>query len=294
MTGSTLVIVNRAGGTAGDRNRLRQAIDRLDRAGLEPELHAPEEPAEITELVRHRGPNARRIVLGGGDGTFVHTAPALLEAGRPFGILPMGTANDLARTLGIPFDLDAAAAIVAAGRLRRIDLGTVNGRPYFNVASIGFSARVALHHAGERKRHLKLLSYPLSWLDAQRDFTPFPVTLRYDGRRRRTRATMLAVGNGVHYGGGLTIVDNAAIDDGWLDVFYVRPVGPLRMLRLLPRLKFGAIRRRRDIRTLRVRWIGVETDTPEDVNVDGELLERTPAEFGLLPNALEVYVPAPT
>ena len=82
-------------------------------------------------------------IIGGGDGTLNIAAPGLLNTGMTFGILPLGTANDLARTLGIPADPVDAARIIVAGATRRLDVGEVNGHLFFNVASVGFSATLA-------------------------------------------------------------------------------------------------------------------------------------------------------
>lgn len=284
-----LLIVNRQSGTA--HGPADQAQELLEHAGYQVDLRQPDDPSEISDLIREVGPEVDRIVLGGGDGTFSRSAQALIDADRPVGLLPLGTANDLARTLGIPRDIKAAARIAGGDRSRRIDLGTINDRPFFNVASIGFSARVAQHHAGERKKRLKMLSYPLSWLDAQRGLEPIRVSIEYGGRKRSFKSTMVAVGNGVHFGGGLMIADDAAIDDGWLDVLYVRPLSALGMAKLLPFLKFGAIKRRQDIKTLRTRQLVLEADPQQDFNVDGEMIEQTPATFGVLRGALEVFVP---
>lgn len=289
--GKALLIINVRGGSAD--GRVNAAADAVRRSGFDVDLITPDDPSEIANLIRERGVNADRIILGGGDGTFSHSAGALMEAGKPVGFLPMGTANDLARTLALPVEVTEAARIAAGSRSRRIDLGEINGRPFFNVASIGFSVRVATHHTGERKKRLKLLSYPLSWLDAQKDMEPFRVTVRYGKRKRQFSSTMVAVGNGVHFGGGLTIADNAAIDDGWLDMFYVRPLGPLGMLGLLPFLKLGAIRRRQDVRVIRARELELDARPKQDFNVDGEIVENTPARFRVLRHALEVLVPDP-
>ncbi|WP_416900354.1 MAG: lipid kinase [Minwuia sp.] len=267
------------------------AVAALEKAGFEVEFQRPRSPGDIPKMILDGAKTADRIVLGGGDGTFSRSASALIAAGRPVGVLPLGTANDLARTLGIPFDLKRAAAIAAGRATMRIDLGTINDRPFFNVASMGFSARVARHHESGRKQKWKLLSYPMSWLDAHRDTEPFRVQLSWGEHRRTFKSTLMAVGNGVHYGGGLTIQEDAAIDDGWLDVYYIRPLGPLGMLKLLPFLKFGALRRREDVKTLRLRSLHLETDPVQDINVDGEVIETTPARFGILPRALEVLVP---
>lgn len=293
MNRETLIIVNRHGG--GAARTLTNALQVMRDGGLSLDLVRPDHPDQIPDVIRRKGPGAGRIIIGGGDGTMLHSAQALLDVGRPAGLLPMGTANDLARTLGIAPDPVEAARVIVRGRTRRIDLGTVNGRPYFNVASLGFSVNVARHHSGERKRRLKLLSYPLSWLDAYRDTKPFRLRLTdRDGKVKSTRTTLLAIGNGVYYGGGMRIVDDATIDDGNLDVYYVRPLGVLGMLRVLPLLRTGAIRRKRDIRAHRVRWLRVETKPQQQINVDGELVEQTPAEFSILPQALEFHVPDPT
>ncbi|WP_417515435.1 lipid kinase [Minwuia sp.] len=286
-----LLIINRRSGDGLRPTELATAA--LEKAGFEVDAHSPEDPAKIPELIQEHAGQSARIVLGGGDGTFSRAASSLIASDRPVGFLPMGTANDLARTLGIPADIVAAAKIAAGDRRRLIDLGTINDRPFFNVASMGFSARVAQYHEGERKSRFKLLSYPISWLDAQRDMEPFEVTMRYGKRKRKFRSTMVAVGNGVHYGGGLRIADDAAIDDGWLDVFYVKPLGPWGMLKLLPFLKFGALKRRQDVRTVRAKALTIEIDPVQDINVDGEIVEKTPARFGMLRQALEVFVPVP-
>jgi len=102
---------------------------------------------------------------------------------------------------------------------------------------------------------------------------------------------MVAVGNGVHFGGGLMIADDAAIDDGWLAVLYVRPLSAIGMAKLLPFLKFGAIKRRQDVKSLRARELTLKADPEQEFNVDGELVGSTPATFGVLRNALEVFVP---
>lgn len=286
----TLLIVNP--GTGGDPEPAERARRTFESAGDTVDFHQPDDPSTISDLIREHGPEADRIVLGGGDGTFSHSAQALLDVGRPLGLLPLGTANDLARTFAIPHDPERAARVVLRGGLRSIDLGIVNGRPFFNVASLGFSVKVANYHTGERKKRLKLLSYPISWLDAQRDMTPFRATLTYDGETKTTKSTMIAVGNGVHYGGGLTIADDAAIDDGWLDVYYVKPLSALGMLKLLPFMKWGALKRRQDVRTLRTAELHIETDPKQEINVDGDIVAETPATFSVMTRALEVYVPA--
>ncbi|MGH1587425.1 diacylglycerol kinase family protein [Methylobacterium phyllosphaerae] len=106
----------------------------------------PEEPppdADCRDVIRDRAGEVDLVILGGGDGTMNYAAPALVESGLPLAILPLGTANDLARSLNLPLDPLAAARFIPTAEARPVDLGWVNGHYYFNVASIGFSAELA-------------------------------------------------------------------------------------------------------------------------------------------------------
>src|SRR5690606_36895097 len=94
-------------------------------------------------LVRRAAESAEIVVIGGGDGTLSSTLPVFMETGRTMGVLPLGTANDLARSLEIPLDPLLAAEMLATGDVKRIDLGEVNGRPFCNAVSVGFPAQVA-------------------------------------------------------------------------------------------------------------------------------------------------------
>ena len=106
---------------------------------------------QVCAEIREEAGGIDLVVIGGGDGTLNAAAPALVETGLPLGILPLGTANDLARTLELPADPVAAASVITAGHTRPVDLGEVNGIFYFNVASIGFSAHLARRLTAEAK-----------------------------------------------------------------------------------------------------------------------------------------------
>lgn len=284
---SALLLTNKhSGGASSD---LAPAISRLKEGGLSVTV---ESPASVDDLRRSvRDSTADMVILAGGDGTMSAAAPALMTLDRPFGVLPLGTANDLARTLGIPFDPVEAAEVIAAGQTRRIDLGLIDGRPFFNVASVGLSAEVAREHEGERKTRLGVLNYPLSAWSAFRAHRPFMAELVIDGEPLSCRCMQVAVGNGRHYGGGMTIDAAAEIDDGWLRVYYLRPTGLFAMLWMLPALRIGWLRR---IPEAEVKWAKraeLRTRRPRAVNVDGELIARTPVVFEVMPGAVEVFAP---
>lgn len=285
--GAILVLANKQSGKGA--GALDQAVETFRRSGCAVTLDYTDSIEQLRRRIGAAGEST--VVLAGGDGSMNAAAPALIESERPFGIIPMGTANDLARTLGIPALPAEAAAIILAGHSRTIDLGRVNGQPFFNVASLGLSSEVARRHGGEMKRRLGVFNYPLSLWRAYRDHRPFRVEIEIDGEVVRGRCTQVAVGNGRHYGGGLTIADRAEIDDGWLRVYYLRPVGFWGLLRLFPAIRLGRLHRANDAAIRRAKLVEVRTKRPRTINVDGELMTETPARFDILPAVLKVFVP---
>ena len=170
----------------------------LEQAGV-PVLHRSyDTAAALPNLIRGVADQVGRVVIGGGDGTLNAAAPGLLAAGLPLGIIPLGTANDLARTLGLPLDPEEAARVVATGRTRRIDLGEVNGRPFFNVASIGFGVDLARALTRDSKRRFGPLGYAIAALRALRRLRPFRAEIIHGETRDVSRTVHIAVGNGRH------------------------------------------------------------------------------------------------
>ncbi len=247
----------------------------------------------LQAAIRRAAGSVDVVVLGGGDGTMNAAAPALLESGLPLGVLPLGTANDLARTLGIPLDLEGAARVIADGHVRRIDLGEVNGRYFFNVASIGLSVDVTRELTQETKRRWGRLGYPIATFRALWRMRPFHAEIRHDGCVDRVRAIQIAIGNGRHYGGGMTVEEDARIDDGRLDLYSIEFAQFWRLLLIYPAFRAGRHGLWREVRTAACTEVEIRTRRPRPVNTDGELVTRTPARFSIRKGALAVLVPMP-
>lgn len=231
------------------------------------------------------------IVVAGGDGTLARTLGPAIERDIPIGIVPLGTFNDLARTLGIPFDIGHACAVVAGGKTRRIDVARVNGVYYVTEASIGISSRLARAQTASSKRRLGLFVVASSALGVLRHWRPMTVDVAYDGKHERIRTLQLTIANS-HRFGGVVSVSDAAIDDGWLDLYSVEIDTPMRVFSVAAAVAAG---RRRDVpglRTLRARTFDVSTRRPHRITADGEAAGKTPATFTVLSNALKVLVPS--
>lgn len=289
--GRVLLVANPRSGRA--ELGVAAAVAVLERTGIRVEQVAPESGTVLARLVRERGPDFDAVVVAGGDGTVNRAAGAAAAIDRPLGILPMGTANDLAHTLGIPIDPAAAAAIVAAGKTRRIDVGRVGKAVFLNAASIGLPVSITQRQDPVLKRRLKVLSYFVATVRALREVRPFTVWITVDGVRHELRAVQVTVGNGVRFGGGMRVASAPAIDDGTLDVFaivtgnFVDLVGVARAIRL------GLHEADRHMRTFRGRVVEIETRRPMDITVDGDVAETTPAAFTVDRDALTLFVPPP-
>ena len=248
-------------------------------------------PEEIPKLIARESSRADLVILGGGDGTMNLSVEAVLKSGLPLGILPLGTANDLARTLGIPATLDEACGVIAEGRTQQIDLGRVNGKHFFNVASLGMSVEIARCLTGDVKRRWGVMSYCVTALERYRATRPFTAFIEADGRTLRERSIQLSVGNGRFYGGGMSVSEDAAIDDGMLDLYTLAPSSLLRLVTLLPAFRAGRHRELKEVATIRAAHIQVRTSRPMPINTDGELTAETPAQFDVVPRVLTVFAP---
>ena len=242
---------------------------------------------ELEEL----GKDMDLIVIGGGDGTISKTLPTLLKLKKPFAVLPLGTANDFARTIGLPTDPLQAAEIALTGRAHWIDVGLVNNKPYLNVASAGAASKVVKAQSKKLKRRWRVFAYAIGLLQTLQRLKPFIVHLDIDGELAWSGSVyQVSVANGRFHGGGLTVADDAAIDDGKLDIYFIRPGRFWQMVASAAHLKFG-LSKPDVLKRLTATSVALRTIRPRPINVDGELVTQTPAEFEVKPKSLIVMVP---
>jgi diacylglycerol kinase (ATP) len=241
--------------------------------------------------LRALGKDMDLIVIGGGDGTINKALPDLLKPKKPFAVLPLGTANDFARTIGLPDDPLQAAEVALRGREYRIDVGVVNDRPYLNVASVGVASKVAKAQSKELKRKWRVFAYVIGLLQALQGFKPFFVNLDVDGKPAWSGPVyQVSIGNGRFHGGGLTVAEDAAIDDGKLDLYLIYPGRFWQLVAAVTHLRFG-LAKPDVLKRLTATTAALRTDRPRSVNADGQLATKTPAKFKLSPKALTVIVP---
>jgi diacylglycerol kinase (ATP) len=289
MPGRALLLVNRAARRGAET--LDEAVACLRELGLELVEESSAAPQRLAGVIaRFRG-EVDRVVIGGGDGTLSAALPGLLETGLPLGILPLGTANNVARTLGIPAELPGACRVAAEGVRRRIDVGQVNDRYFLTAASLGLSVRLTARLTGTAKRRWGVLAYAVTAVRAAVGSRPFHADIEWESGRLRTRTLQIVVGNGRYYGSAMTVAEDAAIDDARLDLYSIEAKHWLAVAPLLPALKRGRQGEKRQVETLHARELTIRTRRPRPIDVDGELVTRTPARFRVLPGALTVFAP---
>lgn len=228
-----------------------------------------------------------RIVVAGGDGSVGPAAAAAARAEVPLGVVPVGTANDFARALGLPEDTAAAVEVAAAGRhTERLDLGRVGETPFVNAASAGLSP-IAARKAHGLKAALGPLAYTVGALRAGLFAHPVPATVTVDGERVFDgRAWQVIVALTGAFGGGAEVDADPA--DGELDLVVIEAESRVRLVRHGYGLRAGEVEGQPGVITAAGKRIEVETDPESGFNVDGELLHEAQLSFVAEPSAFEV------
>ncbi len=270
----------------------QQAREKLEAAGVRLiAAHAVRDPERLQETVREAVSNgAPMVIVGGGDGSLSGTVDELVGKDCVFGVLPLGTANSFARTLGIPLDLDGAVQVIAQGRRRRIDLGMIDHDYFVNAASLGLSPMIGKTVPHKLKRYLGRIGYLIWAVKCSVGFRAFRLMIDDGQAERRMWSTEVRILNG-SYHGGVELSDRADVDSGEIVVQAV--VG-----RSHARLawdwyaKFFKLRDR-DAQTeeFRGQSFRIETQPRQRISVDGEVVAKTPATVKVAAGAIDVAVP---
>ncbi len=263
----------------------------LERMGVELVEESIDLPQNIPHIIRDYGDRVDLAIIGGGDGTLSTAVPGLLETGLPLGILPLGTANNLARNLGISSSLEAACRTICSGSVQKIDLGVVNGHYFFNVAGIGLSAAINRHVKSDLKRRWGILAYVTTGFRVFRHAPSVMAKISCHHHHLEVKAKQITVCNGRYYGSGLVVAEDATIDDARLDLYGFNINNWWEGLRLLPDMFRGRYRWKSNIFTTGGQEIAIETSQLCYVDVDGEVVTTTPANFHVMPQALSVIAP---
>jgi YegS/Rv2252/BmrU family lipid kinase len=270
-----------------------EAREKLQQAGVKLlGAHAIRDPSTLNAAVRLAvRDGAPMVIIGGGDGSLSGAVDDLVNKDCVLAVLPLGTANSFARTLGLPLDLDGAIAVIASGRRRRIDLGMIDADYFVNAAALGLSPTIGDSVPHKLKRYLGRIGYLLWALWCFLHFQPFRLIIEDEERQHRMWASEVRVFNG-RFHGGIELTENTDVDSG--DIVIQAVTG-----RSLVRLawdwyaKFFKLKSR-DANTVEFRGkkLLLNTIPRLRISIDGEILARTPVTVRVAQGAIEVVAPS--
>jgi YegS/Rv2252/BmrU family lipid kinase len=276
------------------RHLFREACRLLREAGIElSSAEAIRNPATLPGHVKRAVEGgAPMVIVGGGDGSISCSVDHVVGSDTIFAVLPLGTANSFARTLGIPLDLPGAVAVIASGRRRRIDLGMIDGDYFANCATIGIAPQIAETVPHGLKAWLGRPGY-LLWAARQLiRFRAFRLTVGEGEAAETFDAVEVRIANGPFHG-GVELVDEAAVDSGSIVVQVVTGETRRHLVKnwVLSVLRHSA--RQRTTREFSGQAIRIATDPPLPISIDGEVLAKTPVTARIARRAILVAAPSP-
>jgi diacylglycerol kinase (ATP) len=297
-----LVIVNANAGAGRAGARWPALARELARVGLAFEPALTQAPGDAMRLAEAAARAGRRVVAVGGDGTVNEVVNGLMAGHAPgslpptLGVIPSGTAQDFARSAGIPLAPRAAIALLARAEPHPLDVGRIrfpsgSVRYFANYAGTGFDATVTARAKDWGHVLRGALAYVVGFFAVLRGYENHRFELRPDGGpplEAARRINMVIIANGGNYAGVLRIAPDARLDDGLLDVVVVGDVGRFELMAYLPLALFGRHLGHPKVTTLRVRSVGVSAGEPLPVQSDGEMAGDLPAEFDVMPGALRL------
>jgi diacylglycerol kinase (ATP) len=284
------------------QKRLPEAKAALEAAGVDFQVIVSEYAGHGIELA-FKAANAgfNPIIAAGGDSTYNEVVNGLMKAARngssktTFGLLPMGTANDLAANLGIPEDLNAAAQIIAAGKSRPMDVGLVNERYFVNNSAIGMETAITVIQMNMKRVH-GVFRYIVAALIGIAQNPQWQMKLEWDDGVYQGPATLVSVGNNPRTGGVFYTVPHADPFDGKLSFIHGSVPTRRKILQLLPSMMKpgeGNISESPLVHEIHTTRLKVHTEPGTPVHSDGEVFDMNirDIEYGILPGALPVLVP---
>ncbi len=285
-----LIIVNPAAGRSGaSRRRIGRVVAALERRGCSVVARRAGSPGDAERLAREAEADFDIIVAAGGDGTLNAVVNGIAGAPRAVALLPLGTANVLAREIGLPRRAERLAGLIAAGPVRPIWPGRVGDRLFVTMASSGFDSLTVAAVDPRLKRYLGRLAFVWAILVCLWRYRACEIWVRVDGIDRRA-ATVIAA-KGRLYAGSFVIAPRANLAEPMLDLVLFQRSGRLAVLRTLAALLLGRIARLKDITFLRSRNASVSAAEAVPVQADGEIVARLPVSIGIAEQPLRLVRP---
>jgi YegS/Rv2252/BmrU family lipid kinase len=274
------------------RDLFRQAEAKLQAAGVRLiAAHAIKKPSTLPDVMRQAvRDGAPMVIVGGGDGSLSCTVDDVVDRDVVFALLPLGTANSFARTLGIPLDLDGAIDTIANGKRRRIDLGVIDGDYFANAAAMGLSPMIGQSVPHKLKRYLGVFGYLIWAIWCLLRFHPFKLSVDNGIEKKTIWTTEVRIFNG-KYHGGVELGENAELDSGEIMIQAVTGQSMSRLMWDWFAKYFKLPARNSAVEEFHGERLMIDTKPRQKISIDGEVLAKTPVVVEVAHKAIEVVVP---
>ena len=235
---------------------------------------------------------AKTVIVGGGDGTLSQCAHILVGTSVAMAVLPLGTGNTLARSLGIPLDIEEAAQSIARGHVEAINVGRVNGRVFLNSVTLGLSASIAHALDSDVKKRLGLLAWPLIGGKIIWQHRALRLRVVAAEKQFRARTHQIIISNGRYIAGPIAAAPDASVQDDTLRVFTLGRASRWNLLKMSVLWILGRHENAPDAHYFETKKVRVQSlRRLIAADVDGEICEHTPLEIELASEVLRVIVP---
>ncbi|WP_324749842.1 YegS/Rv2252/BmrU family lipid kinase [Sphingomonas sp. LY54] len=286
-----VLVVNAA--SRKGRDLFREAKTKLEAAGIRITAAYPvRNPRKLTSTMQQAvASGTPMVIVGGGDGSLSGTVDDVVDRDCVFALLPLGTANSFARTLGIPLDLDGAIATIATGKRKRIDLGVLDGDYFANCAAMGLSPMIGEGIPHNLKRYLGRVGYLIWAIYCVFRFRPFKLSIDDGVQKHTIWATEVRIANG-RFHGGVELIEQAEVDSGDIVIQAVVGRSMAHLLWDWFAKYFKLPAREAAHEEFRGQQLRIDTKPRQKISIDGEVLAKTPAVVEVAHKAIEVVVPA--
>jgi lipid kinase YegS len=296
MTRRSRIILH---GKQGANQELRDAVEAVRADGHQVEVRVTWEAGDSALLAAEAATEGIDIVIaGGGDGTVNEVVNGLVQVeghASALGVIPLGTANDFARSAGIPLQLEAALRVAVETEAVTVDVGRSGDRAFINVATGGFGTEVTVNTNPKLKRLLGGAAYFITGLGRFSELEPVQVRLRGPDLEWEGKLLVLAVGNARQAGGGHVLCPDAVLDDGLLDVGVLPDVPEDQQSEAISALMRKGMQAVKDAALYwRVPWFEVEAPKGIYINLDGEPTHATHHRFEIDAGRLKLHLPEST